>query len=241
MIEEETQIQRQRNRLAGIVTCIVIALVFSFVWRVIFFTHSIQKGTLDISTFDFSSRFTPYANQIVHASSKTLPTLIDDDDPFLGTPGAPITIVEFADFGCPYSRESSFVLRELAQENSTKLFYLYRDFPIVELHPIAQAASEASMCAHAQGKFWEYHDKLYQNQNALDEYRLMIFAESLNLNMNAFRSCVSKRIYEKEVEEDYEAGLVLGVEGTPTFFVNGVKISGAIPKELLEEIIQQTE
>lgn len=234
---EDVEIHKKRNWVATIVTLLVLLLLGSFVWRIWSFTQQIRSGQIDPSTFEFKQAFTsslrlaaiPVSDQPIH--------LTTTDDPSLGRADARLTIVEFADFGCPYSREVSFILRELSLKYPEKIHYIYRDFPIVDLHPIAQKAAEAGECAAEQGRFWEYHDKLYSNQSDLSQDRLYEFASELNLNVETFRDCLDSGRKREEVLEDYQDGLNAGVKGTPTFFLNGTKVEGSIPKELFEQVI----
>src|SRR3989338_2279611 len=164
-MSDEIEIHRARNWVATICTLIVLVLIGLFVSRVVYFAKQIQSGEIDPSTYSFRETFS--SSLRLAAIPLTVEGAIDvtsADDPSLGRADAPMTIVEFADFGCPFSKEASFALRELAVRYPEKFRYIYRDFPIPDLHPIAQKASEASGCANEQGQFWQYHDKLYQNQ-----------------------------------------------------------------------------
>lgn len=231
------EIHKKRNWVATIATLIVIVLLSWFVWRVLSYANQIQKGEIDPSTFDFSENSMSSLRLAAIPISDQPANIVSDDDASLGRKDAPITIVEFADFQCPYSREASFTMRELALKYPEKINYIYRDFPLSEVHPLAQKAAEASECAADQGKFWEYHDKLFQNQSDLSQERFYQFAAELNLNTSFFRSCLDSGTYKKEVETDYQEGLQAGVRGTPTFFINGNRIQGAIPKDIFEKII----
>ena len=235
---DDAHVHQKRSWVATIATVIVLLLLGVFVWRVLYYAQLIQSGDIDTISEELGGSYT------ASVALSTLPIpdgefdVTSDDDPTLGMEGAPVTIVEFADFGCPYSRESSLVIRELALEYPTYINFIYRDFPISEIHPIAQKAAEAGHCARDQGKFWEYHDKLYQNQVGLDEVSLFEFAKELNLNTRTFQTCLSSGKYRDEVLEDYEDGVEAGVRGTPTFFVNGNRIPGSVPKEVLSQIIE---
>lgn len=231
------EIHKKQNWIATVVTFVVIFLLGWFVWRVFSYTDQIQKGQLSTDGFDFSEKSMSSLRLAAIPVEDQPANVISDDDATLGRKDAPITIVEFADFQCPYSREASFTMRELALKYPDKIHYIYRDFPLSEIHPLAQKSAEASECAADQGKFWEYHDKLFQNQSDLSEQRLYQFASELNLNLSFFRSCLDSGTYKDEVEKDYEDGLQAGVRGTPTFFINGNKVQGAIPKEIFEKII----
>ena len=165
--------------------------------------------------------------------------MVTDNDPSLGSPDAKVTIVEFADFGCPYSRKSSYVIRALARKYGDEVRFIYRDFPITELHPQAKQTAQAANCAGDQDKFWEYHDKVYLNQNDLSDEKLVEFAEEINLDMDEFQSCFEEGAFTEEIDEDYQDGFDAGVRGTPTFFINGNRVPGSIPEDILDTLIQR--
>ncbi|MBI4256877.1 DsbA family protein [Candidatus Uhrbacteria bacterium] len=237
-MEAEAQVHRRRGVIATIGTLAVLVVLGIFVVRVVYYTKLIRSGELDPSSLSFTSAYSvsaALAGQPIEDGTFDLATVYD---PSLGSRTAAVTIVEFADFGCPYSRESSFVIRELALQYPEDVRFIYRDFPLSDIHPIAQKAAEAGECAQDQGKFWEYHDKLYQNQNDLTQDRLVEFAAELNMNAYQFETCLDSGRYADEVIEDYQAGVEAGVRGTPTFFINGNRIAGAIPKDILDAVIQ---
>jgi hypothetical protein len=237
-METDEQIHKRRNMIATIVTIVILVFVGLFVARVVYFTSLIRSGDIDLS--DFSS--TGSLTTSLKLAGLPIPDgsfdVVSSDDPSLGASDAPVTIVEFADFGCPYSREASLVMRALAREHPDTVRYIYRDFPITEIHPLAMAAAQAGECAQEQGAFWAYHDKLYQNQNDLSVERLGQFAREVGMNESRFVNCLNSGRFEAEVQQDYEDGLQAGVRGTPTFFINGHRVSGSIPRPLLEQIIE---
>lgn len=238
---EDEEIHKHRNWIATIISIAALLFIGFFAWRVVYFTGLINSGEFQLSDYSFTDRFTSNIKLASAPIEGSLRNISSSKAPSLGNKNAPVQIVEFADFGCPYSREVSFSLRELAQKYPQKIYYQYREFPIVEIHPIAQKASEAGRCAKDQGRFWEYHDKLYQNQSQLDEDSLFEFAQTINLNMAVFRGCMESGRHEKTVLKDYEDGFEAGVRGTPTFFINGNMIPGAIPKDVLETIINSVD
>lgn len=160
-----------------------------------------------------------------------------DGDPTFGQPDAPLKIVEFADFECPHSRDESLVIRELQARFPDKIYFVYRDFPLDDIHPHAFRAAEAANCASDQGKFWAMHDKLYQNADRLTELDLKLYALEIGLNISTFNECFDSRKYKDEIEQDRADGIAAGVEGTPTFFINGRRVPGAIPMEVWEQIL----
>ncbi|MBS3051935.1 MAG: DsbA family protein [Candidatus Aenigmarchaeota archaeon] len=159
-----------------------------------------------------------------------------DDDPFKGGADAKVTIVEFSDYQCPYCARAESVVEQIMETYGNKVKFVYRDFPLPG-HQFAQKAAEASECADDQGKFWEYHDLLFENQQSLSVGSLKNFAKALKLDSNKFDSCLDDGKYTQEVKKDLKDGAGYGVEGTPTFFINGIKLSGAVPFEQFRGII----
>lgn len=153
-----------------------------------------------------------------------------------GSPQALITVVEFVDFQCPFCAQAAPTVRSWASNYPQLVRVVFRHFPIASLHPEAVRASEASLCANDQGKFWEYHDELFANQADLSVERLKVLAQKLNLNMKIFNRCVDDRNYRLQVESDIQDGRAAGVTGTPTWFVNNIKLEGAVPPIIWDEI-----
>ncbi len=173
----------------------------------------------------------------------------------IGPEDAKVTVVEFSDFQCPYcgaafgsheelvaqlkARDPSWEaaipkLKELAKEGTIR--FVYRDFPL-GFHQYAQKASEAARCAADQGSFWDYHDTLYENQDALDVDSLKQHAEDLGMDSEEFSSCLDSGKHGQAVKDDFDYGASIGVRGTPAFFINGELISGAQPFSVFEEAI----
>jgi protein-disulfide isomerase len=172
------------------------------------------------------------------------PAVVDnvsvDDDPFMGPEDAPVTIVEFSDFQCPYcERAFTDVLPQVLDTYGDQVRLVYRDFPLTQIHPQALPAAIAADCANDQGKFWEYHDLLFSNQSALDDASLKSYADQLGLDQTAFDECVSTQAPFEEIRNDYQDGVNYGVSGTPTFFINGVRVTGAQPFAVFQAIIDQ--
>lgn len=164
--------------------------------------------------------------------------LLTEHSPWLGNPEAPLVIVEFSDFQCPFCRQAYPIIRQFVNAHPEDVMYVYRHFPIETLHPLAARAAEASMCAHEQNLFWPYHDLLFQNQDTLSAAKLSSLAQAVGADSDEFATCMDSQRYAQIVEQDYLTGLQLGVVGTPTFFVNGQSVSGVIPYEIWEEILQ---
>lgn len=150
--------------------------------------------------------------------------------PSKGAENAPVTIVEFSDFECPFCGRVNPTIAQVMKEYEGKVKLVFRQFPL-SFHPNAKKAGEASLCAADQGKFWEYHDVLFQNQKALGADALKKYAADLKLDTAKFNTCLDSGEKAKAVEADQEAGAKAGVNGTPAFFVNGIPLSGAVPFE----------
>ncbi len=156
-----------------------------------------------------------------------------------GSPSAPVTIIEFADFNCPYCRRQEPTIDALLAKYRGKVSLGYRDFPLRGPHPRAELAAEASRCAEEQGKFWEYHDLLLQSLDDPTREGLLQSARSLKLGEKQFSDCLDTGRYKAQVEKDLQDGLRAGVSGTPGFFINGIFLEGAQPMRAFEEIIDE--
>jgi len=155
-----------------------------------------------------------------------------------GNPKAPVIIVEFSDFQCPYCQSVEATLKKLLAKYEGRVGLAYRDLPLKDIHPQAELAAEAGRCAGEQGKFWEYHDLLFQNQGKLNHGGLIDEARFLKLDEKQFDSCLSSEKYKAQIEEDRQTGLKAGVSGTPGFFINGSMISGNQPQDSFERAIE---
>jgi protein-disulfide isomerase len=172
-------------------------------------------------------------------------------NPTKGKNDAPVTLIEFSDYQCPFcSRFFQTTLPPLTKEyiDTGKVRYAFRDFPLDQIHPHARKAAEAAHCAGDQGKYWEMHDLLFQNQQALEIDKLKTYASRLDLDSAAFATCVDTEKYKAKVQKNLEDGVEAGVRGTPSFFVGktrpdgtiqGVMISGARPTTAFRQEIDR--
>jgi protein-disulfide isomerase len=156
-----------------------------------------------------------------------------------GPEGAPVTIVEFSDYQCPFCKRAEPTVEQIAQRYPAQVRFVYRHFPLDNIHPLARGASEAATCAEEQGKFWEYHAELFQSSPKLEKEALRQAAEKVKLDVAAFDKCVAERRHHAQIEKDLEAGRAAGVSGTPAFFVNGIPLSGAQPIEKFVDLIDK--
>ena len=158
--------------------------------------------------------------------------------PSRGPQNAPITLVEFSDFQCPFCTRAVGTVEQVMKAYPDQVRLVFRQFPL-EMHKEAPKAAEAALCANEQGKFWEYHDVLFQNQQALAVESLKTHAANLKLDTKKFNECLDSGKMAATVKADMEAGSKVGVTGTPAFFINGVMLSGAQPFEEFKKIIDE--
>ncbi len=162
-----------------------------------------------------------------------------DGFPSLGPANAPIVLVEFADFQCPFCREwEQQTYQPLLQAYPGKIRIVYRDFPLTAIHPEAMPAAEAAQCANEQGQFWAYHDKLFSSENLSDQV-FQQYAQDLGLDMTQFNECYSTHKYASAIQADSDFATNLGINSTPTFFINGLAIIGAQPLSTFQNVINK--
>ncbi|MDP2676943.1 MAG: DsbA family protein [bacterium] len=164
---------------------------------------------------------------------------VRDNDYILGNPDAPVTFFEFGDFECPFCAKFHQEARKDLMEkyvSTGQVRVIWRHFPLISIHPLAEPMSEAAECAGEQGKFWEYHDGIYESP-VLTAQLLLTLAQNLGLNMEQFTSCLESGKYAQKVADDFDLGQRVNVSGTPTFFINGEQIVGAVPFASIEPFI----
>src|SRR6266478_1542366 len=159
------------------------------------------------------------------AQLSTVP--IPDRDHIRGPVDAPMKLVEYGDYECPYCGEAYPVVKAIQERLGERLCFAFRNFPLANSHPHAEHAAEAAEAADAQGKFWEMHDLLYENQEALDDENLAEYAQALDLDARRLIGEVLSGAHMSRVREDFQSGARGGVNGTPSFFINGVRHEGA--------------
>ena len=231
--------------LAGGILILFAAFIVIVFWSD---TKLLKEGAVDtLDSLNFEGQFstakkTPAPNNnvanAVNAESLTAPSL--------GSGVAPLRVVEFIDFGCPYSKEENSIIRELAVSNPDMIWFQERNFPVIGddgtlLHPGAQAAAVAAACAGEQGKFWAMNDALFANQNDAGTFSaddLRRYAIGAGADGAKYDACIKLGKAGAAVAADNKAGLALGVTGTPTFFVNGIKFDGAITVDAWQQILK---
>ena len=161
-----------------------------------------------------------------------------DDDPYKGPETAPITIIQFAEFQCPYCGKAGEAVEQVMKEYDGKVKMVFRDFPL-SFHDRAIPAAVAANCAGEQNKYWEMHDQMMANQRSLSVEDLKGYATNIGLDIPKWELCLQDPKQEEEVKKDMDDGSVAGVSGTPAFFINGIMLSGALPFERFKEVIDR--
>jgi protein-disulfide isomerase len=158
--------------------------------------------------------------------------------PAKGSANAPIEMIEFSDFQCPFCLRADPTVQQVLKNYGDRIHFVYRHYPLPN-HPNARPAAEAAACANEQGKFWPYHDRLFANPTKLSAADLKQHAADLGLNAAQFNGCVDSHKFKSEVDADVRDGEQAGVNGTPAFFINGRAISGAQPYDVFKKIIDE--
>jgi protein-disulfide isomerase len=168
----------------------------------------------------------------------TLAEPVGKKDHAHGHASAPVTLLEYGDYQCAYCGETYFALKEVIEQMGDSLRFVFRNFPLSEVHPYAFAAAEAAEAADAQGKFWEMHDMLYENQERLEPKALVSYAKRIGLDVERFVKDVNEGTFAARIKHDFQTGVMSGVNGTPSLFINGVRYDGARDVESLLEVLQ---
>ena len=156
---------------------------------------------------------------------------VSERDHASGDPHAAVTLVEYGDYECPHCGMAYPIVKSIQHRMGKKLRFVFRNFPLAESHPHARHAAEAAEAAAAQGKFWEMHDAIYENQDRLEDEDLVELARRLKLDQQKIATALAEGTYTARVREDFRSGVRSGVNGTPTFFINGQRYDEAWPDE----------
>lgn len=157
----------------------------------------------------------------------------------IGPADAPITIVEFSDYQCPFCRRwHAEVYQPLMAAYPDQIRLVYRHLPLTSIHPDAMSAAEASMCAGEQDAYWPYHDKLFSSESLGSNVYLQ-YAQELGLNMDTFEACLADHKYQQAIQADSDFAINLGIRSTPTFFINGLAVVGAQPLDVFKQVIDK--
>ncbi len=170
---------------------------------------------------------------------QTEPRLIVRNSPVTGSPDLKIVLVEFSDFQCPFCARAHSTVKEFMAKYGKEVSLTYKHLPLTEIHPQALPAALASWSAQQQGKFWEYHDALFSQQSNLGEDLYVQLAKDLGLNVDKFNRDRQSESARNAINQDIELAQALGINGTPTFIMNGISFSGAVPLSEMENVLQQ--
>lgn len=168
----------------------------------------------------------------------TLKVPVTSNDHHQGNEDALITLVEYGDYQCPYCAAAHPIVKQLQKQFGEQLFLVFRNFPLVEIHPHAKIAAEAAQFAGQNDRFWEMHDLIYENQESLSLPFLLKHGERLDLSIIDMKIALDKKIYETKINSDFLGGVRSGVNGTPTFFINGQRYNGTYELEELAAAIE---
>jgi protein-disulfide isomerase len=225
--------------LGGLV--LVGAIIFSAI--TIKFWWQIKHGQGDLLQQQVYGGFDRDPKAVGHEGETVDRKVLETGDfPFLGNPNASTTIVVFGDFRCPYTREEWPILQKLVNIYGYKIKLIFRNFPAESIHPGTTKLAQIGACAQAQGKYWNTHNYLFASQEVLPIYLsasdITAFANQTDLNLAQLNKCLDSSVTAIKVNRDYADGYRFGVEGTPTFFVNGQKVEGVVPFEVWENYIK---
>jgi protein-disulfide isomerase len=210
----------------GIVFFVLIILIAVFAAWFIYQYFNVLWGLLfRLPDSKVSEQSAPYE----------LSLILDSNDAYLGNVDAPLKIVEFGDFRCPVCQRNYSIIRELAFKYPQTVQVYWKNFPITSVESIDFAL--AAECANSQGKFWPFHDRLFQDQASLTVDDLPLVAMQVGLNQENFNECLSGKVFMMNVQEDFDAAQRISATGTPTFLINGYKIEGYMPMAVWEELV----
>ena len=163
---------------------------------------------------------------------------VSERDHHQGPATAAVTLVQYGDYECPYTRQSTTIVRAIQQQLGEQLRFVFRNFPLTEIHPHALHAALAAEAAAAQGKFWQMHDDIFHHQHTLEDADLEQFAEAVGLDLQQYARALAEQRSLARIEEDMEGGERSGVQGTPTFFINGALYRGSWEQDALLAALQ---
>lgn len=164
---------------------------------------------------------------------------VSEDDHSKGPADAPVTLVEYGDFECPSCGRAYPILENVQQRLGDRLRFVFREFPLVTSHPHAEEAAEAAEAAGAQGRFWAMHDELYQHQNQLDDADLRHYAQRIGLDLDRYDREMTSHAWADTVQQQFMGGVRSGVNGTPSFFINGARYDGSWDENSLVDALEQ--
>ncbi|RUM70047.1 MAG: DsbA family protein [Sulfurovum sp.] len=164
---------------------------------------------------------------------------VSSSDHAQGSTNAKVTLVEYGDYQCPYCAQAFYVVKKLQEDFGDNLQFVFRNFPLTQIHRYAFKAAQATEIADDYGKFWQMHDTIYNNQNLLNDEELLVFAENIGIDAQAFTAKLNNNEKQQRVQDDFDSGVKSGVQGTPTFFINNEKYGGPTDYESLKILLEK--
>jgi protein-disulfide isomerase len=165
---------------------------------------------------------------------------VSNNDYIQGGKNAMITLVEYGDYQCPYCGQAYPIIKQIQKHYGSKLRFVFRNFPLTEVHPLAMPAAQTAEYAGAEGLFWEMHDRIYENQSNLNIELLFALTESLNLSQAKLKEALTNQIFDHKIQKDFIGGVKSGVNGTPTFYINNVRYSDPVEFQNLVSALDET-
>lgn len=219
---------------------VILLLVGWFLWQTVAYYIDIRHGGLaDMEDRRLEASLSSLVAN-AHVTEADLAALAPTGMyPERGSRHAPVTVVEFVDYQCPFCQRSAPAVRQVIDAYGDRVHFVIRDFPVVSLHPNAKQSAVAARCALYQGQdvYWRFHDLLFSDTTRHTPEQFRVWAQAAGARVDAFTDCVADTRVVADIDRDIQAGLRVGVQGTPTFFVNGVRIQGALDAALLSRVI----
>ncbi len=222
----------------GVMVGISAISLFGFIWSFSAYRNAVDGGTTK-KTATTNTNTTATNTAVDTAPTGPIDVAVANDDWSDGKSDAKVTLVEFSDFECPYCSRFQPVIEQVMTDYKDQVRLVYKHYPLTSIHPNAQKAAEAAECAGDQDKFWEMHDKLFANQSSLSVTSYKAWAKELGLNEKKFATCIDNSEKANDVKSDQTYGDSIGVQGTPSTFVNGYLVSGAQSYDYVKNLIDQ--
>jgi len=224
---KENANKRWHKRWWGILIIFFLVLVFAFIFASALYVYSIIKNGNASNYYLEKADLSEDSQKLIYGNTNNY---------YIGAKNPLVTIVEFSDFACPYSKESFAVIRELGIKYKNDIKMIFRDFPVIADY--SADLSLAARCAGEQGLFWVMHDKLFINQGVSGSGELLELARQIGADTKRFNDCFNNKKYLSAIQKDFNDGQELGIKGTPTWFINGTKIEGNIPYNIFVDIME---
>lgn len=228
-----------RTRVFFIIAGIIILSILTFFSLVTYYIWQLKHGDAAALEQSFQGNISLVEGLLTSdetVNQDMVKGMIRSHNPVAGNNNSTITVVAFIDFECPFCQAGYGMFKGVMDTYGPAVKFVFKHFPIESIHPNSTQAALAAQCAHEQKSFWPYYDQLFTNKQ-LDRELLLGYARATSLNRTAFETCLSNQKYLREVEEDLNDGIALGVRGTPTYFVNGTKIEGVAKREIWDKVI----